>query len=262
MTVSQEAQELTRQSYDALAPVYDDFTTGYQYERWVGRLLERAEEAGLEGNRLLDVACGTGLSFTPMLDRGWQVTGCDLSPEMLKVARAKVGDAASLVTADMRELPVLGSFDLIWSVNDSLNYLLSTEDFAATVAGMARNLAPGGIIVFDVNTLTTYRTFFSTDHSVEVDGQTLVWKGLMSGKEIAPGSINEARFQGEDPDLTHVHRQRHFTKDEVLAAAAAANLELRGLFGEQLGDLSPGVDEDSDTKSVYVFQESGAARRT
>jgi hypothetical protein len=153
----------------------------------------------------------------------------------------------------MRELPVLGSFDLIWSVNDSLNYLLSTEDFAATMAGMARNLAPGGIVVFDVNTLTTYRTFFSSDHAVEVNGQTLVWKGLMSGKEIAPGSINEARFQGDDPELTHVHRQRHFTKEEVLTAAEEADLRLLGLYGEREGDLSPGVDEDSDTKSVYVF---------
>ena len=58
-----------------LAPAYDEFNRGYKYERWVGRLLEQAEVAGLEGNRLLDVACGTGLSFTPMLDRGWQVTG-------------------------------------------------------------------------------------------------------------------------------------------------------------------------------------------
>ena len=37
-------------AYDAFASAYDDFTSGYRYERWTGRLLERAEQAGLRGN--------------------------------------------------------------------------------------------------------------------------------------------------------------------------------------------------------------------
>ncbi len=224
-----------------------------QYASRTGQLLELAEDAGLQGNRLLDLACGTGLSLVPMLDRGWQVTGCDLSAEMLKVARARVGGGATLVLADMRELPQLGRFDLIWSVNDSLNYLLSTGDLAATMAGMARNLAPGGIVVFDLNTLATYRTLFSAEHSVDVGGRTMTWSGLMAGREIAPGSISEARIAGEDPALSHVHRQRHFTEDEVAAAAGAAGLRLRGLFGEAGGVLSPGVTEDVDAKAVYLL---------
>jgi SAM-dependent methyltransferase len=106
-------------AYDAFASAYDDFNHRYMYERWTGRLLAKAEEAGREGDRLLDVACGTGLSFLPMLDRGFEVTGCDISPAMVEVARPKAEGRAELVVADMRELPVMGEFDLVWSVDDA-----------------------------------------------------------------------------------------------------------------------------------------------
>ena len=173
------AGDSAKEAYDAWAPVYDEFNQGYMYERWTARLLEKAEEAGVGGSRLLDIACGTGLSFIPMLDRGWTVTGCDISPGMLDLAREKAGERAELLEADMRELPDLGEFDLIWAVNDPLNYLLDVEELEATFEGMRRNLARDGIALFDVNTLTMYRTFFSKEVVVEGEGGRLVWQGQL-----------------------------------------------------------------------------------
>jgi ubiquinone/menaquinone biosynthesis C-methylase UbiE len=85
------AGDSARTAYDAYASAYDAFNRGYMYERWTGRLLGKAEEAGLRGSRLLDIGCGTGLSSIPMVGRGWQVTACDISPRMLEVARTKIG---------------------------------------------------------------------------------------------------------------------------------------------------------------------------
>jgi SAM-dependent methyltransferase len=253
LTASREAHGSAKQTYDAYAPAYDDFNHRYMYERWTARLLAKAEAAGLEGNRLLDVGCGTGLSFIPMLERGWRVSACDISPAMLELARAKVGDAATLLSADMRELPDLGRFDLVWAVNDAVNYLLTTEELEAALAGMGRNLAPGGIVVFDLNTLAAYRTFFSSECVVEVNGRRLVWRGLMSAAEVLPGSISEARFDAEgEAGLAHVHRQRHFAEGEVLAAIDAAGLRCLEVWGELDGELQRGVDDEVHTKAVYV----------
>ena len=58
-------------------------------------LLPKLERHRLQGRRLLDVACGTGKSFIPMLERGWEVTACDISAAMVEVARGKVGDAGA-----------------------------------------------------------------------------------------------------------------------------------------------------------------------
>lgn len=247
------AGDSAKEAYDAWAPVYDEFNQGYLYERWTARLLEKAEEAGVGGTRLLDIACGTGLSFIPMLDRGWTVTGCDISPAMLDIARGKVGDRAELLEADMRELPDLGEFDLIWAVNDPLNYLLDIEELEATFEGIRRNLAEDGIALFDVNTLNLYRTFFSKEVVVEGEGGRLVWQGQLSPPDISAGTFAEARFEAEgNEDLAAVHRQRHFTEAEVLAALDVAGLRRVAFFGEKDGDLTPGLDEEVHTKAVYL----------
>lgn len=245
-----------KRAYDAFAATYDEFNHRYQYERWTGKLLERAEAAGLRGERLLDVGCGTGLSFVAMLPRGWKVTACDISPAMVERAGERAGGAARLLAADMRELPDLGEFDLVWAVNDAVNYLLGDGDLERALAGMRRNLAPGGVVLFDLNTLATYRQFFATEQVVERGGKRFVWRGLMSPEEVEPGSISEARFEGEGEGIEpHVHRQRHFPEAEVLAAIEAAGLRRAEVVGELEGELSAPLDEERHSKAVYVCVE-------
>jgi SAM-dependent methyltransferase len=241
-----------RATYDAYASTYDDFNRGYQFESWTGKLLAEAEKAGLEGKRLLDVGCGTGLSFIALLDRDWEVTACDISPRMIEIARERAGDRAKLSVADMRELPVLGEFDLAWTVNDAANYMLGDEELRAALAAMAANLRPGGILLFDLNTLQTFKNFFSETFEREVDGRRFVWRGKVEADTFAPRSIAEAHFEAEGLDADHVHRQRHFPEADVLAVLDDVGLERRAVLGELDGVLSPGLDEAVHTKAVYI----------
>lgn len=241
-----------RATYDAYASTYDAFNHAYQYESWTGKLLAAAEKAGLAGDRLLDVGCGTGLSFIALLDRGWKVTACDLSPRMLEIARERAGDRAQTLVADMRSLPELGEFDLVWTVNDAANYMLSDEELRAALSSMARQLAADGVLLFDLNTLRVYKTFFSETQVREVNGKRFVWRGQMDPEAVAPGSISEARFEVEGEASDHVHRQRHFPEQDVLAAIGDAGLRPRAVLGEQEGNLTPGLDESVHTKAVYI----------
>jgi SAM-dependent methyltransferase len=246
------------EAYDAIAPVYDDFTAHHNYEMWLGNLLPELRRHGLRGRRLLDVGCGTGKSFLPMLERGWEVAACDISPAMLELARTKVGDAARLAVADMRKLPVLGEFDLVWTLDDAVNYLLSGKELGDALSGMRANMAPGGLLMFDLNTLSTYRTFFAETEQVERGGRRLVWRGQASAN-AAPGSISEARFEVETADggdgdvVTHVHRQRHFPEAEVLELLEANGLEQLDVFGHgHDAVLKQPVDELVHSKAVYM----------
>ena len=250
-------------AYDAIAPVYDDFTAHHDYELWLGNLLPKLEAHGLTGRRLLDVGCGTGKSFIPMLERGWEVTGCDVSAAMIELARAKVGTAVDLSVADMRELPDFGEFDLVWCLDDAVNYLLDGEELERSLGGMRRNLAADGLLMFDVNALSAYRTFFAEEVVVEREGRRMIWRGRSSA-DVGPGSISEASFEveplpGEPPVPVQMHRQRHFPEAEVLAALESAGLECLDVFGHHY-DAVPKqpLDEIEHTKAVYIARRARA----
>ena len=258
--------DAAERTYEAMAPVYDDFTAHHDYDGWLADLLAALERHGLRGRRLLDVGCGTGKSFIPMLPRGWEVTGCDVSASMLELARKKAGDGVRLAVADMRALPQLGEFDLIWSLDDAINYLLSEEELESALAGMRENLAPTGLLLFDVNTILSYRTFFAATEVVERGGMRLVWRG-QAKENVSPGSIcesildvfDEEAGEGAGAISTLTHRQRHFTEPEVRAALERAGLECLDVHGHGLdGILKQPLDESIHTKAIYVARAAGA----
>jgi SAM-dependent methyltransferase len=259
--------EWAERTYEAMAPVYDDFTAHHDYEGWIADLLKPLERHGLQGKRLLDVGCGTGKSFMPMLSRGWEVTGCDISPAMLELAREKAGEAVRLEIANMLELPRFGEFDLVWALDDAINYLLSGEELELALAGMKDNLlAPSGLLLFDVNELLAYRTFFAETEVVERGDRRLVWNGL-AAKDVAAGSICESRLEvftgdsdaeAEGAVTTMAHRQRHFPEADVLAALERAGLECLEIYGMYTdGILKQPLDDTIHTKAVYIAR-SGA----
>lgn len=249
-------------TYEAIAPVYDTYTAHHDYEGWLGDLLLALERRGLRGRRLLDVGCGTGKSFLPMLPRGWEVTGCDISPSMLELARGKVGEEVRLSVADMRELPLFGEFDLVWALDDAVNYLLSDEELERALHGMRDNLAPTGLLLFDVNTLLTYRTFFAETEAFELeDGRQLTWRGD-AAPDVPPRSICDARLTVEDRkgatsesdgEVLATHRQRHFPEEEVLATLDRAGLECLDVYGHGLdGVPHQPLDEATHTKAIFI----------
>mgnify|MGYP001557255754 CR=1 FL=1 len=248
-----------------MASVYDDFTAHHNYTEWIASLLRLGEAHGLRGDTVLDVACGTGKSFMPLLELGWKVTACDISASMVEVARAKAGrQVERLEVADMRALPIYGSFDLVCCLDDAVNYLLSAAELEQALRGMAANLAPEGILVFDSNTITTYRTFFAEQVEVEANGQRLIWDGRTAGV-VEPGQISEAAFEAEPlvpgtrPTIPpELHRQRHHPEAEVRAALAAAGLEVAGLYGCTTDGIPrQPLNEESHTKAIYVARLDG-----
>jgi SAM-dependent methyltransferase len=251
--------DAVRVAYDTLAPAYDAFTAGLRDDaRWLGDLEVVARSHGLDGRRVLDVACGTGKSFLPLLDRGYAVTACDVAPEMVRRAAAKAPDA-NVVVADMCALPALGQFDLITCLEDAVNCLLHPDDVRGALRGIARSLAPGGLAVWDVNTLALIRPCFSCDWVADRGEWFLAWHG-MGPRDLGPGGIAGARIdtfrrRGEAwLRSTSRHRQRHWPVAELTRLAAESGLEVLDILGHARGAAEPlvPVDEDEHVKAVFV----------
>lgn len=247
------SERWAEETYEAIASVYDDFTAHHDYEAWLAELVPALESHGLRGKRLLDVGCGTGKSFMPLLAHGWEVTACDISAAMLELARRKAGDRVRLSVADMRELPVFGEFDVVWALDDAVNYLLDEEELERALRGMRANLGPGGLVLFDVNTLRSYRDFFAGTEVVERGGRRIVWRGR-AAPDAPPGSICEADlFVDSEEEPLGTHRQRHFPEAEVLGALGRAGLECLDVYGITFDGipLQP-LDETFHTKAIYI----------
>ena len=246
------------EAYEGLAPYYDELTRHHDYEAWTAHLEDAAVRFGVRGRRLLDAACGTGKSFLPFLQRGYEVTACDISAEMVDRARAKA-PGADVFVADVRKLEPLGGFDLITCLDDSLNYLIDDGDLDAALAALGANLAHDGVLVFDLNTLATYRTTFARDMALDGPDVFLVWRGGCDGSEEA-GCLAELVVEafGAGPSglyerVTTRHTQRHHPRPEVERALAGAGLAPAGVFGQLPdGSLDVLADEHVHHKLVYL----------
>lgn len=249
-------------AYESFAPVYNAFNHQNDYEMWLGRvLLPELERHGLKRNRVLDVGCGTGRAFAPLLRRGWRVRGCDISPSMLERAHQEAEGEVELDVADMRDLPVYGDFELVLSLNDTVNYLLGDDDLRRVLARMCANLADGGLILFDVNARCMYEgegLWASGKRTVELDDRSWTWHAIGEVRR----STYEVRIEGDDVEAS-VHRQRFHSQSTVQEAMAAAGLECRAALGmdEASGEvfLSEPPDEDVHCKVVYIAAKAAPA---
>jgi SAM-dependent methyltransferase len=260
--------EYAVEAYDALAGAYDLLTANYCHDTWLERIELLARDHGLRGDRVLDIACGTGKSFQPLARRGYRITACDISPRMVEIARAKAPEAAISVE-DMRELPRLGRFDLITCLDDAVNYLLSEDALEGFLDGVARNLAADGIAVFDVNSLKLYREDFRQDWVADDPRGFIAWT-CASDAEVIPGARVAATvyvFSPRGDDWVRSvsrHEQRHWPRSAIERAAANASLRIAAVHGQHRGArIEPSFGEREHNKALYfaVHQERGTRMR-
>jgi SAM-dependent methyltransferase len=256
ITVPRSAAAVT--SYEALAPFYDRFTAHHDYELWMSGLLGLAREHGLAGRRALDAGCGTGKSFLPLLERGFEVTACDCSQSMLDLAAAKLNGEVALHCRDLRELETLGEFDLITCLDDVANYITEPDELTAALEGLARNLRPGGVLVFDANTVATYRGFFAETAVVEEPGLVMVWRGHADGS-FGEGDLAHATLDafseraGCWARITSQHAQRHHPEAVVRGCLEAAGLSCLAVYAQDPAvNFEPEIDELRHSKAIYV----------
>ncbi|PYZ94223.1 methyltransferase type 11 [Salipaludibacillus keqinensis] len=137
-------------THDHFASLYDVLMEDAPYDSW----LEYAEKYVHKEGSILDLACGTGTLTMMLANRGYEVTGVDVSQDMLTVAERKARKSNAdvrFILQDMRELEGFNQLDGVTIFCDGLNYLTKEEEVIQTFRRIASSLKPGGVLLFDVH---------------------------------------------------------------------------------------------------------------
>ena len=165
--------------YSSLASYYDKLNSHINYLEWADFLVSVFDSYGIKkGSLVLDLACGTGNITLPLLSRGYDMIGIDISPEMLDLARRKTGGKNVLwLCQDMRSFELYGTVSAVVSCLDSINYLTGKIGLKKCFSLVHNYLDPNGIFVFDINSPYKFKNIYAENHYIiESDDVYCGWK--------------------------------------------------------------------------------------
>ena len=207
-------------AYHNLAASYDRLTNDVDYGAIVTFYHQILEREGVKPRTAVDLACGTGSVALLLAQKGYAVTGVDMSEEMLTVAfqRAMEQERQPMFVCQMlQQLHLPRGVDLAVCALDGLDYILNPDDCRMAIARVYKALNPGGIFIFDVNTPEKLRAMDGQVFLDEDDDVYCVWRGEFD-EETNICSYGMDLFQREG-EAWHrsfeEHREYAYTREQL-----------------------------------------------
>ncbi|MCL1789478.1 MAG: methyltransferase domain-containing protein [Oscillospiraceae bacterium] len=169
-------ENIGNSDYGNFAEFYDRLVGGFDYTATAEYYDGLIRENGINSGILLDLACGTGTLSAMFAERGWDVIGVDISPEMLSLA--KKHEKVSYICQDMTELDLYGTVDAAVCCFDALNHLLEEPELLKTFGRVSLFMNTGGVFVFDMNTVYCHETILGDNIFIKQSNSGIycVWR--------------------------------------------------------------------------------------
>lgn len=227
-------------TYDPFARYYDadfrDYTEDIPFFR---------EMARRAGGPILELMCGTGRVLLPLAEVGHPITGVDISPAMLAIARhnlAEAGLAANIIQGDVRDVDLPArTFDLAFVAVNSFMHLESVRDQLAALGTARKALARRGTLVIDLFNpdpveIAREDNRLVLDRSYQLDGRH-VQKFVAIDSDAASQTSHVTYLYDETDEAGQVTRRtmrfvmRWFYRYEIEHLLARAGFSLRAVYG-------------------------------
>lgn len=193
-------------------------------------------------NKVLDLGCGTGNHAIPLAERGYEVTGVDISLGMLEAARKKIASRQlqiSFTHGDIRQLELDDTFDATLMMFAVIGYQVENDEVIATLRTARRHMKSGGLLLMDFWYGPTVLAQRPGDTVKVIDNDKGKIIRVASGKLDLPRNVCNVKYQlweiRDDRvfgETYEEHKMRYFFEKEMelFLDIAGFNLEFIGAF--------------------------------
>ncbi|MBX0330454.1 class I SAM-dependent methyltransferase [Oscillochloris sp. ZM17-4] len=227
-------------TYDPFARYYDADFRGFHED--VPFFREMARRAG---GPILELMCGTGRVLLPLAEDGHPITGVDISPAMLAIARQRLDESdvsANLIEGDVRSVDLPSkTYDLAFVAINSFMHLELVRDQLAALETARRALARRGTLVLDLFNpdpieIAREDNRLVLDRSYELDGRQVQKLVAIDSDAASQTShvtyiYDETDAQGQLSRRTMRFVLRWFYRYEIEHLLARAGFSLRAVYG-------------------------------
>ena len=217
-------------SYKTFAKFYDELTDNVDYKvrsDYISNFFSRYSNGG---NKVLDLACGTGTMTALLCEKGYDVTGIDLSCDMLSVACSKCD--ARFICADISDFDINEKFDYCICLLDSINHLNGVDDVNACFNCVYDSLNEDGLFIFDVNTIYKHNNILADNTFVfDNDGYFLSWDNEQMEDNVIRILLDFFVYNGKNYDrFSEEFYEKAYEIDEL--KSMLKNFEIIGIYDE------------------------------
>lgn len=230
--------------YQTFAELYDELFDPAMYQQWLDFV--RRELPHKDG-QLLELACGTGRLGVLLAQDGYQVTGLDLSDNMLALAQNHADEAAvtlPLLQGDMLDLSAIGQFDAVTCFADSFCYLPDISTVQQAFEQVAQHLTASGEFLFDV--ITPYQTdevYPGYMYNYRDEDRAFMWTSYAGEQPHSAEHDLTFFIYNEDKqafdEVSELHQERTYVLadyQQALQAAGFSQVTVSADFGRQQPD--------------------------
>jgi SAM-dependent methyltransferase len=219
-------------AYSFIPEYYDFLLRHVDYERWYRYIRSVMFRFINDPRTVLEIGCGTGKFGAKFSRDDFTIYGMDLSLQMLRVAKPRARRNFSIFCGDVRNFALARSIDFIFSVHDTMNYLLSPNELFAAFTSVREAMHDESVFMFDLTTEHNIRRFFDGKITKHVRGKAeVVWENCYDeASKIVQSILRVTRPDGSFKVETH--RQRIYEQDEILPLLCDAGFDLLDIFGD------------------------------